>query len=167
MERRLTAGLWLGLNCYTRIVDFRGRATRTEVVSFFIVATLLNLATNAFAEFTGLEPAFLQTLNPHLPPGLEMLAIEHLLMLPVFALTVRRLHDIGLPGWPGPINALLGLMLGAWHALRYRIPGMDALPLGWEIARVVSLLLFYMALFWVPSRGPNRYGADPRRVETA
>jgi uncharacterized membrane protein YhaH (DUF805 family) len=156
----------LGLSAYMRVADFRGRSTRTEVVCFFLAALLFEVIAKAFAALTGFEPDFLHPYDTRAGHAIAMLAIEHLPLIPIFALTVRRLHDIGLPGWPGPLNAALGLTLGAMHLLSFRTPGIAGLPLGWEVVRVASLLLFYVGLFWAPSGGPNRFGADPRGIET-
>jgi len=167
MIDRLTAGARLGLSAYMRVADFGGRSTRTEVWCFFVVLLLLNAAATIVAGFAGIEFGFLHPVSSSMPNAIASLALEHLPLLPVFALTARRLHDSGLPGWPGPLNAALALVLGARVMLHMRAVDVMPIPIAWEVAHVVSLLLFYVGLFWKPRRGPNRYGADPRGIETA
>jgi uncharacterized membrane protein YhaH (DUF805 family) len=167
MKDRLFEGLRLGLRTYARIFDFRGRATRTEVVCFWVTVVLISGIGQIIGFILGIPGDLLHPFNARLPQAIGLLALEHLPLLPVFALTARRLHDMGLPGWPGPINALVALVIGCWNMLSFRTAGIDPPSLGWEALHVVSVLLFYLGLFWAPMRGPNRYGPDPRAVETA
>ena len=166
MYDRLTAGARLGLSAYLRIADFGGRSTRTEVWCFFVVLLLLNNAATIVARLAGIEIGFLHPISVSMPNAIASLALEHLPLLPVFALTARRLHDVGLPGWPGPLNAAIAIVLGARIMLHWRANDLGPIPIAWEVVHVVSLLLFYLGLFWKPRRGPNRYGADPRGIET-
>ena len=88
-----------------RYADFRSRATRTEYWSFvlFFIVTMVALSLVgvmldlAAGNLDDEEPFFTMALA-----GLTGIA----LFLPGLAVTVRRIHDIGLSGW----FALLGLI---------------------------------------------------------
>jgi len=166
LSEGIRLGLGLGLSAFARMVDFRGRSTRGEVVWFFVILMLLVLLGTIISLAVGVDEQFLHPFHARRSTAVALLAVEHIPLLPVFALSARRLHDIGLPGWPAPINAAVALALGGWHMLSFRTIGVEPLSTGWEALHVATVLLFYAALFWVPRRGPNRYGPDPRGIAT-
>lgn len=74
-------------------------------------------------------------------------AAEAVFGLVLIHMAVGRLHDISRPGW--------------WLALLVALPyAGEAIGLP-EIA-FVSLIGWLALIFWSPTIGPNRYGADPR-----
>jgi uncharacterized membrane protein YhaH (DUF805 family) len=68
-------------------------------------------------------------------------------------LVVLRLHDIGVRGWWGAVGVLVLI------ALREVVPG--GATAGWVID-AVALCFGLLVLFWRGTKGPNRFGADPR-----
>jgi uncharacterized membrane protein YhaH (DUF805 family) len=68
-------------------------------------------------------------------------------------LVVMRLHDIGVRGWWGAVGVLVLI------ALREIVP--SGATAGWLID-AIALSFGLLVLFWRGTKGPNRFGADPR-----
>lgn len=128
-----------------RYADFRGRSRRIELwmfVLFLFVAAFVAVWLDTLLGTGGETVSMMgQALGlPRSDPisqGGWITAVFGLAMLvPLVAVMVRRLHDAG------------------WSGL-------------WLLAAIVPLLggLFLLVLFLTASQhGPNRFGADPRRV---
>lgn len=121
------------LTCLKKPADFRGRARRTEFWSFLIfwvtVAVLCVMAVSPHS-LAGAKP--LMTTAP-------LLLIPLVLLVPLAAVAVRRLHDINVSGWwllsaAAPIPVLDVLIVGA-QVFCFAKPG---------------------------TAGDNRYGPNPR-----
>jgi uncharacterized membrane protein YhaH (DUF805 family) len=113
----------IGLSVWLRLLDFRGRSTRTEVFCFLVVTMLLGIAAVlllASAEALGFGDALQQAVPDRALRAQLSGAIGLLPTLPVFALIARRLHDIGLPGWPAVPLVLASLVLALWSDLHFR-----------------------------------------------
>lgn len=122
-----------------RYADFRGRSRRREYWSFMVLVLLVIVGTtlalivskgsfHTQAEFTSSFKVW---------AGFALLP----LLVPLLAVSVRRLHDLGLNGW-----WLLVLPIGA------AIPAVDA---------IVPLL--HLGVMALPGRrAPNRFGEDPK-----
>lgn len=90
--------------------------------------------------------------------------------LPVIATGWRRLHDIGLPGWPALSPFLLFGSVPAWVATDRahfsqggQIPGTVGGVLDRTAAAIAALAVLVLSAF--PSHpGPNRYGPNPTEV---
>ncbi len=134
-----------------------GRATRSELISYLFASLLLSVPLS-FA--TGLA----------LTHEAHMLAVDAatlLLALPVPALLVRRLHDSGRSsGWAW--LAVLGFAIwlartaisAAWGMnARLSFDGWTWL-IDWAVI-MANLASVFMAML-PGSKGPNRYGPDPR-----
>ncbi len=138
--RRIGQALALGLRPFRDVMHLRGRATRTEFWCYLFVAQLVGAA--ASEALAGSQ-------------GAPLLAV--LLALPLFALSARRLHDIGLPGWPGP------LLVGAFLIVTLR-----SFEPGWyqSSAELAAGGLCALALLAVALRSSrpdgDRFGPDPR-----
>lgn len=156
----------LGLSVWRRTFDVRGRATRTEALCFLLVTWLIAVA---LAAPVALAWALGMIDVPRAPSpawsvrNLVGTAITFLPVAPSFALLARRLHDIGMPGWPAfPLMTLVaGLSL--WRELA--APGylaLSPLPAGLEAVRIAGLVCLCAALIWPPQPGANRHGDDPR-----
>lgn len=140
-------------------LSFGGRSRRTEYAVYMIiggwVATLAGLL--LAAEPFGLAQARWLT--------------TCLFMLPIPALMVRRLHDMGRSGWwAAPVLGVAGLSLalpafsGTYspnladnlEPLRPLLGiGVDVLAIGTVLGALVMTV--------IPPREPNAYGPDPRR----
>ncbi|GGI92869.1 DUF805 domain-containing protein [Polymorphobacter multimanifer] len=123
------ASFWM-LEPLRKYAVFRGRARRAEYWWYALLYGLLAVATT-IADFIvfGL-PNMLS--NPSVGPITGLLGLA--LLIPSFAVTVRRLHDTDRSGWwvlLGLIPFLGGLILFIWFCTR-------------------------------GSHGANRYGTDPR-----
>ena len=124
-----------------RYFDFRGRSRRREYwmfVLFVLLAILLAgiamiIAKGSFRTQADLARTF---------TGWAGLAMAPL-VVPLIAVTVRRLHDLGLSGW-----WLIALPIGA------AIPAIDAL-----------IPLAHIAVMALPGRkAGNRFGENPKFI---
>ncbi len=140
--------------------DFGGRSTRTEFLVFaFVPQLLISLGLIAFDLFG---------------PGLDFEAedaIENgarlLLMVPFFALFVRRLHDQDRTGW-------WALLLGAVFILVILSdngsPRIGAIakfetPAWLDLAGVAGIIAIWVFSLLPPTPEANRYGRNPRLDE--
>ncbi|HEV3091531.1 MAG TPA: DUF805 domain-containing protein [Candidatus Cybelea sp.] len=109
---------------------FSGRARRSEYWFFTLFSTLIGLFLVAIGLYIGKATGG--------PPTLARYLIDFyglLIFLPTIAVSVRRLHDVGMSGW--------------WVLL-------NVVPLG-------SLVLF--VIFCQDSQpGDNRFGANPKEL---
>ncbi len=142
--RILGEGLALGLRPYRDVLLFRGRATRSETFLFLWLAGMIGSAIAMLAARLGLT--------------ISVAEAQALAALPIMTLSARRLHDIGLPGWPGPLIAATVMIL----RISYDSP--LQVPVAAEAARWLSLIALFAIIFWPPAPGENRYGTDPRLV---
>jgi uncharacterized membrane protein YhaH (DUF805 family) len=94
--------------------------------------------------------------------------LQFVLVLPMFALFVRRLHDQGKSGWWGlllPLSLLLGI-----PRVVTEVRG-DVVEIIVERSTPISLaadlcaLAAFVLCLWRGTDGTNRYGPDPRLEE--
>ena len=143
---------------FRRYADFRGRSRRTEVMGFYLVAMLANVALTESEPLTG--EAF----------GWLNLGVWLVLLCPTFALIVRRLHDTGRGGWWAVILVPIAAM-NLWddyvRILSPYAPSIDqALPIPVTLTLMAGFLVLIVLLLWEGERGANRYGPDPRQGGT-
>lgn len=138
--------------------DFAGRSRRTEVVYFWIAASLVN----AVAGFVA------SAILPWTPLLLFKLAASLLIFLPEFALFSRRLHDQDRSGSWAIILPVI-LILNVWRSVHFIIaasqdtfraePASSSIELWFGLPLAVA----FVVLSFVPgTSGSNRYGPDPR-----
>ena len=144
---------------YRRYFDFSGRSRRLEYWWFFVFWVLLALALGiamvatvagslngimqgSTAAFENLGGAFWLLLVLF---GLFFLAS----LIPMIAVQVRRLHDLGVSGWWYLAYAIGGNVLGA-------IP-----DVGSGLSSLASLC-WIAWMFFPGTAGPNKYGDDPK-----
>lgn len=138
--------------------NYKGRSRRTEVAMLWVATALTMSVASGFTRPLGF-------------PGdlLAQLVIALGLLLPCFALLVRRLHDQDRSGWWAslllPFTALSiyqrleFTLLTPPPELAHRLP---ALP-GWIIVIGLPIWLLLMTFILAPGTdGPNRFGPDPR-----
>ncbi|WP_343519051.1 DUF805 domain-containing protein [Sphingomonas sp.] len=140
------------LTPYRRYFDFTGRSIRTEFWTFLPLwlAVLWSLRT--------VDSQLLLMDNGPLRGVFIFVTL-----VPALAVTVRRLHDANRTGW--------------WVLLPFTaiFLALIAIPLGAETHDVMSLaigvsvflgpLALLVLLAWKGTRGPNRFGADPRNPD--
>ena len=141
--------------------DFRGRATRSELVAFYVLISALAYLTAMLA--------------PVLGPWSERIASELVrfaLLCPILALFVRRLHDQGRTGW-WSLLLLPAAAAGAWQFYRSGF-SLDpiaqlAQPLPTAVQAIVMLciLALLVLLMWKDETAANRHGPNPRYDEPA
>lgn len=146
----------LALRPLRHFADFRGRSSRGELFFFGLLFAVLGIPAAA--------------VDVVLPPGSSnwaVLGIALLLLCPMLAMFVRRLHDVGWSGW-WIILLLPALGLGGWnrvqqllHPLVYPPP---RLPLPFFVELLVGGLAIAVAilLLWDDDPEANRYGPNPR-----
>ncbi|MBV1934537.1 MAG: DUF805 domain-containing protein [Parvibaculaceae bacterium] len=132
---------------------FSGRAPRSEywfVTLFWILVTIGIVAVGA-ALYTILEPVLPE--EPGAIGGLLLIGIGLIVFvgvaIPMFALVVRRFHDVGLSGWwyfaPILVANVLAVMQPA---------------IGNGLSSIVSIAVFVVTV-WGSNAGPNKYGENP------
>lgn len=140
---------------FRRSFDYSGRSRRMEYWSYALFAFLAL----ALATFVETRLGIRDDRNDPLR-GLLFLG----LCIPGLAVAVRRLHDTNRVGWwvVMPVAPILFLMVAVVGELDFAI-----VP---RIAMVAMLLgsIALLALMCVPgTRGPNRFGPDPKEQDVA
>jgi uncharacterized membrane protein YhaH (DUF805 family) len=78
------------LKCIRQYADFKGRARRTEYWMFTLVCSIISYGLQIIAPFCGDAKLIIS--------GFLMI-FGLVLLVPSFAVAVRRLHDVGKSGW--------------------------------------------------------------------
>jgi len=128
-----------------RYADFTGRSTRTELVSFLFLIAIVSF-TLVFAASV-----------IHAALGLVIRVLLALaLILPWWAVVVRRFHDQGRSGW----WVLAPLLLGGGATLT---PDNFS---AWAVLQLLAAIAVWTLLLWKPDESENRYGPNPRLEES-
>ena len=146
------------LQTIRRAYAFRGRSTRSELIAYLFATLLVSVPVSFVTGLTLTHPFHLLTAN----------VLTVLLALPLPALLVRRLHDCGRCGawvWLAVFGFAVWLartLISARLGLGARL-SFDSWTwlLDWVVilANLASVLLALLP----GSKGPNRFGADPRQ----
>lgn len=139
----------------------QGRATRTELAVYTLVAVVITLAVSFITAL----------LAPYSVRALVSDGLSVLLAIPVPALLVRRLHD---QGRSGSLTWLAVFAFAVWlvRAIIARTLGMDARiefdSAAWIVDWAVILANLGAVIFAIlpGTRGTNRFGPDPRQQST-
>ena len=137
--------------------NFRGRSTRTELITYFFVPQML----------IGLLLFVLNVIVLDLPIGASQEVGEIatlLLMIPLPALFVRRLHDQDRTGW------WASLLLAAFffeavdgdRRLSFLSPAQSGTPWWLVIAFMATILALWVLSLWPPHDEGNRFGPNLR-----
>ena len=130
--------------CFKKYFDFSGRASRSEFWYFVLFVSLLLFG-------AGLLLGIFMPTNQSLD-GVVTLFIYLPLIIPIIAVTARRLHDFGMSGWmqcifiPGYVAA--------------EMMGMNA-P-GW-IIWIGTTVVFAIFLSQKTDKKKNKFGAMPKK----
>lgn len=142
----------------TGVTDFSGRSRRTEVIYYWIASTLVSVALN-FAVSTVVSFETLVLFGN---------ALQLVLLIPVFALFVRRVHDQNRSGWWGlllPLSVLLSVprIVAELDGDVHTIIAQKTTPVG--IAMGLCAIAIFVLCLLPGTEGANRYGPDPRLEE--
>ena len=160
-----------------KLVTFSGRASRSELLSFALAAMALCWIANGLDQWWGLPRAEDQWVHEFWSvklayDGASIGAwLSVALFVPSIAVAVRRLHDGNRSAWWMLLwftGHTVGVVTVNFNA--FSIPheyvlighGVKA-GLDWALSRLFSPSLV-LIVFWSldGTRGPNRYGSDPR-----
>jgi uncharacterized membrane protein YhaH (DUF805 family) len=140
-------GIRLALRQVARTLDFSGRTTRTEVISYWVFAVLAEVSLSLLTSFAW----NIATWNS--PWFFTSVAI--LFAVPEPGILIRRLHDQNRSGWWALVCLPYAFL--AW----FGGPRAER-PLWEHVLTVVVSLVVLLFLLWAPTPGSNRYGPDPR-----
>ena len=141
--------------CFRKYANFKGRAMRSEFwwfQLFMIVATYSAMALDHLL----LGYSFEDTATP-----LALIVIV-VTGVPNFAVTARRLHDIGWSGWIQiPAYMSYAVYLDVW------MPGFSVSALGGSLVIGGVIYWVVMALFLIKDSQPktNKYGPNPKNPD--
>lgn len=142
---------------FTKYAVFSGRARRSEYWWFFA----LNAAVGFF--FTSLILA--QPASASQPIRVAYGLYILVMLLPNASVFVRRLHDVNRSGWSyvGALSVFFFVLVASSFALNSNGNGVAIFI---NVITLLALFGYCIAVFvWICSdgtRGPNRYGPDPR-----
>ncbi|MDB5672265.1 MAG: hypothetical protein JWO25_3224 [Alphaproteobacteria bacterium] len=156
-----------------RYADFSGRSRRTEYWMFVLFQFLIGIAYSLLlglvggAALFGGDPGALVAAGGAVMILTAIYALVCLaLIIPAIAVAIRRLHDTNRTGWwvLAPLAPYCLSFIGA--AMAASSPGSPGA--GAMLALVGGLLALAMAVALIVfllldgTRGPNRFGADPK-----
>jgi uncharacterized membrane protein YhaH (DUF805 family) len=140
--------------------DFRGRSTRTELLTFIFISQFAAGFVGLFV--LGLVPQ--GDFDTRLGVGV---GVRLLFGLPLVALLVRRLHDQDRTGWWAVLLVVafvLTIVSNNWtlgHAGPAYLP-----PPWWLLAATLAVIIaLWVFSLWPPSNETNRFGPNPRLDE--
>ncbi len=117
--------------CFRKSFDFRGRAQRAEYWWFAVFQIVLGLATSWSLILGSI--------------------VSWGLLLPILAVTARRLHDTGRTGWLALIYVLNVLT----------VPLINLINPVFVVPALASLAIILILCAMPGESGPNKYGPDP------
>jgi uncharacterized membrane protein YhaH (DUF805 family) len=141
---------------------FSGRARRREFWGFLVVSFLISffliLIDWIAVNYSGMP----------IKTGLLFQFYAAAILFPSLAVTVRRLHDVGKPGWflwfsPGAIWPL-GFVLYVYLNRQTRA---DFLAPLFIFLGTVVFGYFFLLMVWDSQPGVNRYGPNPKGINAA
>ncbi len=140
--------------------SFQGRIGRKSWWAGFSLLVTISIAIGMLAS----PPAFDgETIKAAAPP-LWLFLVSLVMLLPMLALTIKRLNDRDQPRWVSYLYAVLGIStMISPHFLSYADP-QNMTTTEWAALAVpglISLWFFIDNGFLKGTLGPNRYGPDP------
>ncbi|MCD2195133.1 DUF805 domain-containing protein [Actinomycetospora endophytica] len=126
------------LKALKQYADFSGRARRTEFWMFVLISFIISLVLAIIDSAIGTAHLYSSGGAAYYSPGILGGIYSLAVLIPTIAVTVRRLHDTDRSGW--------------WFFIQL-------IPIVGSI-----VLLVFMCL--EGTRGPNRFGLDPKAATT-
>ena len=124
------------LKALKQYADFGGRARRTEFWMFVLVNALISIVLGIIDTVTGTANAYAVAGTASYSPGILGTIYGLAVLIPTIAVTVRRLHDTDRSGW--------------WFFI--------------QLIPIVGSIVMLVFMCLEGTRGPNRFGADPKLV---
>jgi len=158
-------GLKLAWRAISGVATFKGRSRRTEIFYYWLAMLVLSLLLSPFK-----DPLLEQFAGDRSWQEQQLLseAVGFLPVIPAFALFVRRVHDQDRSAWWALLLPPM-LAVSVYKSLRFILlePQTGAVTLpdlpGWVSLVGLPLALAWLTLVLFPgTRGPNRFGPDPR-----
>lgn len=146
---------------YRKSFNYAGRATRRDYWVFYAIALGVSSAGNGLARIA-------DDIAPHSIPlplvlGFLLSGLGIANFFPLLALTVRRLHDVGISGWWYPVAIVVAPVLATGTAIaitRHAFPGVMA---GWGALMIGGIAMLVVTVR-PGDRSENRYGPPPTAI---
>ncbi len=122
------------LKALKQYADFGGRARRTEFWMFVLVNVIISIVLGIVDAATGTADAYAVGGMASFSPGILGSIYALAVLIPSIAVTVRRLHDTDRSGW--------------WFFI--------------QLIPIVGGIVLLVFTCLEGTRGPNRFGADPK-----
>ena len=167
-----------GLN---RALDFDGRARRSEFwwfMLFGMLAVLVSISLDSALSTprlgvlpdNGLPENYKQSLFYTFRISNYMIEsiVGLLLFIPLFSVFVRRLHDVGLPGYWAVVYYGLGFLSGPTVGTMMKMVEADAVEgasgtmLLFGMLNLAAFVAFVIFMTRDSDKGPNQYGPSPK-----
>jgi uncharacterized membrane protein YhaH (DUF805 family) len=159
-----------------RYADFSGRSRRMEywmwVVFQFLIGiafVILMVALGGAAMMRGDMAGLMAMGGVLIILYLLYLLVSLIFLVPNLAVTIRRLHDTDRSGWwillfwgPYLLMVANSMMMGAKMASGGDPTASGPVAMVLMLALLVGALVLLVFMFLEGTRGPNRYGADPK-----
>jgi uncharacterized membrane protein YhaH (DUF805 family) len=155
-----------------RYAEFSGRSRRMEYWMFFvfqfligIVFWVLMMIVGGAAMMGGGGPGALMAAGGGIMIVKALYALVGLaLIIPGIAVAVRRLHDTNRSGWwlLAPLCGYVIMFIGTGMAASGSTGAGGILAMLGGIGALVMVLVLLVFMFLDGTKGPNRYGADPK-----
>ena len=172
---------WI-LKCFKQYADFKGRARRREFALFWLLTLLVPVVTAGIVFFwmggdliesrsvgSPYNAGFLRQYEAEIARKSTIVAFVCSMpfFMPLLAVAVRRLHDIGKSGWLLLIIPLVNVISLIGGRICNATDGITRIVVG-VINIAISLInpICFLALVVIDSQsGTNKYGVSPKDVE--
>jgi uncharacterized membrane protein YhaH (DUF805 family) len=155
-----------------RYAEFSGRSRRMEYWMFFVFQFLIGIAfwvlmmvVGGAAMMGGGGPGALMAAGGGIMIVMALYCLVGLaLIIPGIAVAVRRLHDTNRSGWwlLAPLAGYVIMFIGTGMVASGSTGAGGILAMLGGIAALVMALVLLVFMFLEGTKGPNKYGADPK-----